>query len=81
MKDGMIQLSRTEIELGFAASCIESVASRLNKPYQEIVARMKRVGLIENYILPCYEALHSESREHVTDNVIECLTNWENAKL
>ena len=77
----MIQLSQTEIELGFAASCIESVARKLGRPYNEIVARMKRVELLENYILPCYDVLHSESREHLTDNIIECLTNWEKAKL
>lgn len=75
----MIQLTRTEIELGFAASCIEGAARRLGKPYQEIVARMKRVGMIDGYILPFYDVLHTESREHVTDNIIECLNNWEEA--
>ena len=73
----LIELSRTEIMLAFAASCIESTARKLGKSYQEIFARMNRVRMIENYILPHYETLHSESREHVTNNIIECLMTWE----
>lgn len=38
---------------------------------------MKQVGMIENYILPYYDVLHTESREHVTDNMVECLLAWE----
>ncbi len=73
----LIELSPTEILLAFASFCIESTARRLGKSYQEILSRMNRVGLIENYILPCYDTLHTESREHVTENIIECLENWE----
>ena len=73
----LIELSHTELVLAFAASCIESVARRLGIPYQEVFARMKHVGMIENYILPYYDILHTESREHVTDNMLECLTTWE----
>ncbi len=73
----LIELSPTEIHLAFASFCIESTARRLGKSYQEILSRMNRVGLIENYILPCYDTLHTESRGHVTENIIECLENWE----
>lgn len=73
----LIELSQTEIKLAFVAFCIESTARILGRPYQEIFARMKRVGMIEKYIWPNYEMLHTESREHVTNNMIECLTSWE----
>ena len=73
----LIELSHTEVVLAFVASCIESTARHLGKSYQEIFTRMNRVGMIENYILPYYETLHTESREHVTANMIECLTTWE----
>lgn len=75
--ENLTELSHTEVTLVFVASCIESTARRLGKSYQEIYARMKRVGMIENYILPYYDVLHTESREYVTDNMIECLTTWE----
>mgnify|MGYP000731948954 CR=1 FL=1 len=76
----LIELSPTEIKLAFVASCIEGTARRLGKSYQEIYARMKHVEMIANYILPNYEVLHTESREHVTDNMIECLITWESKK-
>ena len=72
----LIELSHTELVLSFVASCIEGVARRLGIPYQEVFTRMKHVGMIENYILPYYDMLHTESREHVTDNMVECLTTW-----
>ena len=51
---------------------------KLNTNYNEIYQRMERVGMIENYILPNYEPLHSESREVLAERLIECLKNWEN---
>ena len=41
---------------------------------------MKKVGIIENYIIPHYEALHSESRENIAEGIVECLNNWEEKK-
>ncbi|MDE6836015.1 MAG: DUF3791 domain-containing protein, partial [Muribaculaceae bacterium] len=31
------------------------------------------------YIYPCYETLHSESRENLTDSLVQTLLRWENA--
>ena len=62
-----IELSDTEILLAFAASF----------PYKEVYDRMKRVGMIENYIIPYYDVLHTMSREHVIDDMLECLKTWE----
>lgn len=73
----LIELSQTEIKLAFVASCIEGTARKLGKSYQEIFERMKRVGMIRDYIWSNYEMLHTESRENVTNNMIECLTTWE----
>lgn len=38
---------------------------------------MERVGMIDKYILPNYEPLHSESRDVLAERLVECLTNWE----
>ena len=61
----------------FTASCVESVASALQQPAEEIYRRMARVNLIDEYIIPCYEVLHSESRENVTKDIIYTLELWE----
>lgn len=71
------QLSVEELKIGFVASCIESVAERLGYQYDEILDRMDRVSLIDEYIYPHYEALHTEDRNNLTDNIIETLNRWE----
>ncbi|MBP3353157.1 MAG: DUF3791 domain-containing protein [Bacteroidales bacterium] len=63
--------------MAFVATCIETTARFLNVDYNEVFQRMERVGMIDNYIIPNYEPLHSESREVLAERLIECLNNWE----
>lgn len=70
-------LTPTELQLAFVASCIEGAAARLHLPVAEVYQRMKKVGLIENYLMECYDTLHTQSREVVTDDVVESLKRWE----
>lgn len=77
MMEKIIELSQTEIVLAFVATCIEGAARRLGIPYQEVFRRMKNVDMINQYIIPHYELLHTESRENLIEGIIECLNNWE----
>ncbi|MBO7279471.1 MAG: DUF3791 domain-containing protein [Bacteroidales bacterium] len=72
-----IQLSKDEIVMGFVASCIEDVADTLALDYLEVYQRMDAVRMIEDYIIPNYEVLHSESRKNLTDSLIDTLKRWE----
>ncbi len=63
--------------MAFVATCIEATARLLGTTYKDVYQRMKRVGLIENYIIPHYETLHSESRENIAAGMVECLNKWE----
>lgn len=77
MSEKIKQLSHDEIVMGFVASCVETVADKLHQPYIEIFERMDKVCLIDNYIYAHYEVLHTESRENLTDILIEALQTWE----
>ena len=55
--------------MGFVASCIEDVADTLGLDYLEVYLRMDAVKIIEVYIIPNYEVLHSVSRKNVTERV------------
>ena len=57
----------------FVASCVESAARAEGIPAEEMYCRMHRVGLIEDYILPCYNVLHAESRQNITQDILEAL--------
>lgn len=69
--------SQTQIILTFVATCIEATARTMGVPYSEIYQRMKRLGMIEKYIYPNYETLHTESRENIALDMIECMNIWE----
>lgn len=73
-----LEPTKDEIIMGFVASCIESVADQLGLDYREVFERMDRVGMIDTYIYPFYEQLHSESRENLTASLIDTLQRWEN---
>ncbi len=71
---------KTEQLMIFVASCVESAARAENVSSSEMYNRMKRVGLIEGFILKCYEGLHTQSRQHVTEDVLGALAIWEAKK-
>ena len=76
----LVEIPKVQVIMAFVATCIESTARHLNSTYQEVYGRMKRVGLIERYIIPHYESLHTESRENIANGMIECLNQWESSK-
>lgn len=73
-------IPQNQIVMAFVATCIETTARLLNTNYREVFHRMDCTGMIDNFILPNYEPLHSESREVLAERLVECLNNWE-AKL
>lgn len=73
----IVHVPHTQLVMAFIATCIESTARLLNTSYKDVYERMKHVQLIENYILPGYEPLHSESRENIAKGIADCLTKWE----
>ena len=75
--ENKIQLSKEEIIMGFVASCIEDMADNLGVDYYEVYRRMESVKMIDEYIIPNYEVLHSESRRNVTEGLIDTLKRWE----
>ncbi|MBQ0074023.1 MAG: DUF3791 domain-containing protein [Prevotella sp.] len=69
--------THTQVVLAFVSTCIEATARTLGVTYIEVFQRMKRLRMIEDYIYPNYETLHTESRENVVLDMIECMKEWE----
>lgn len=78
--ENIIEISKVQVIMAFVATCIEATARLLNTSYKEVYQRMKEAGMIEHYIIPHYEVLHSESRENIAEGMVECLNNWEGKK-
>lgn len=73
----IIEVSKTQVIMAFVATCIEATARTLGTSYKVVYDRMNKVGMIDKYIYPCYETLHTESRENIVGDLITCLNNWE----
>lgn len=61
-------------ELEFTIFCIESVAERLNVSGADVYkAFTKDINLIDEYIVPAYDVLHTQGKEYIIDDILECL--------
>ena len=70
-------LSREQIIMGFVASCVEDVANRLGVAPSKMYMRMDAVQMIDGYLMAFYDTLHTESRENLTDSLIDLLKRKE----
>lgn len=63
-----------------AVAAIERGAKILGIDGRVMHDRLKKQGLIHNYLLAGYEPLHTQSFEYVADSTVEALQNWESAQ-
>lgn len=70
-----------EKKLEFTIFCIESLAEKLGISAKEVYKIIKNTDTLDNYIIPCYEPLHSQSKKYIVEDLIEVLRergalNW-----
>lgn len=80
LKEYVYRPSHEECVSIFIASCIETAAKATGMSPQDMYLRMERIGLISEYIIPCYEQLHSESRKNITEDILKTIQIWEEKK-
>lgn len=69
--DKMICGSR---ELEFAIFCIENIASRLHVDAQKVyVALSEQTNILNDYIIPEYEVLHTQSKDYIVDDIMDVM--------
>ncbi len=60
--------------LEFAIFCIESVARHLNRNPAEVYELLTdKSGILTSYIIPSYDALHTQDREYIVDDILFAL--------
>ena len=65
---------RNSNELEFAFFCIESVAEKLHKdPVKVYNALAKDSNILNSYIVPLYDVLHTQSKQYIVDSVVSVL--------
>lgn len=78
----MINLEQQPIhnadELSFAIFCIENVAINLGVSAEKVYdALTKKSDILNHYIIPCYDALHSQSKEYIVEDIISYMKEKE----
>lgn len=71
MTDEKIKNSR---ELEFAVFCIENVAAKLGVDAERVYqAFTEKSNILNGYIVPEYEVLHTQSREYIVNDLLDVM--------
>lgn len=61
-------------ELEFAVFCIENVAAKLGVNAERVYqAFTEQSNILNGYIVPEYEMLHTQSREYIVDDLLDVM--------
>lgn len=60
-------------ELEFVIFCIENIAQQLNVNAEIVYKKLSESNIITEYIVPCFEALHTQSREYIIDDILDVM--------
>ena len=62
-------------ELRFVVFCIESLAEDMDvDPVVVHDVLAKESDIVDRYIIPCYETLHTQGREYIIENLKEVMS-------
>lgn len=60
--------------LNFVIFCVGSVADALKMNARDVYQSMTKGGIISDYIVPCYDVLHTFSREYIVEDLVDLMT-------
>lgn len=61
-------------ELEFAIFCIENIAAKLGVSAEKVYdALTEKSDILNDYIIPEYEILHTQGKEYIVDDIIEIM--------
>lgn len=61
-------------ELEFAVFCIENIGIYLGISGSEVYHLLaEKSNILNGYIIPCYDVLHSQSKEYIIEDIISLM--------
>lgn len=61
-------------ELEFAIFCIENIAAKLGVNAENVyTALTEKSSILNDYIIPEYEMLHTQSKEYIVDDILDVM--------
>lgn len=67
-----------EKELEFVVFCIESIAARMGVNAKRVYTALSvKSDILETYIIPEYEILHTQSKDYIVEDIMEVMRERE----
>ena len=61
----------TERELSFSIYMLYSLADRWKKSPASVYQILNSAGILDEYIIACYDVLHTQGREYLVEDITE----------
>lgn len=62
-----------EFQLDFVTYCVGNLAERLNMSASKVYKMLRSTNILNGYMIPCYDVLHTFSKEYIMDDLINLL--------
>jgi len=59
--------------LDFITFCVGSLSDALHWSASKVYKALRSTGLLAEYIVPCYDVLHTFSKEYIVDDLTDAL--------
>ena len=60
-----------ENELNFSIYMLYSLADKWDKSPASVYKILNSTGILDNYIIPCYDVLHTQGKEYLIEDITE----------
>lgn len=62
-----------EYQLDFITYCVGNLADRLKMSASKVYNMLRSTNILDGYIVPCYDVLHTFSKDYIMNDLIELL--------
>jgi hypothetical protein len=63
----------TSEHLYFITYCVGNLSEALHKSASQVYGILRSSGVLNDYIIPCYDVLHTFSKEYIVEDLTEVL--------
>ncbi len=57
--------------LEFSVFLIHALADYWEQPYRVVYQVLNETGILDDYIVPCYDVLHTQGRQYLVDDITD----------
>lgn len=57
--------------LEFSVFLIHALADNWKKPYRYVYQVLNETGILDNYIVPCYDVLHTQGQQYLVEDITD----------